>query len=188
MKIINKKIGLEFFFIFLLSCGVAVFNVMQPLLSSSLLDSAVTGNLEEIISNIIKLLVVTVLLLIVEFLRKLSLSDYKKKLTDILREQLLNGILSKSYNEFNSINSQKYISLFNNEVNEIVDNYYLLLIDIFFSIFSIFIYSISLISLHPILAIAVFFTNFLPIVVPRIFRKSLQDKKGKYLIYCKNIM
>lgn len=181
MKVFNKKIKIEFVCILFLYIGVAIFNVMQPMISSKLLDCAIEGNVGKVKINAVYLLIVTVLLLVIELLRKIATSDYKKRITDILREKLLNGILLKTYKEFNEKNHQKYISLFNNEIKEIVENYYILFIDILFSIFSIIIYSLSLLSLNPLLAITVFITNLFPMIVPRFFRVPLQNKKSNYL-------
>lgn len=179
MNILTKKTKTEFTLIFLLSCVVAVCNVGQPLVSSTLLDYAIAGEFKNIINGIIKLVGITILLLMSEYMRKIITSDYKKRVSDTLKAKLLHGVINRIHSVDNSKNNQEYIAIFNNEADEIIENYYVQLTDIVFFVFSIIIYSLSLISLNPLLAVVIFITNLIPMVIPVLFGKKIEVKKER---------
>lgn len=181
MKILCKKNYLEIVCIFLLSVAVSICNVKQPLISALLLDHGIACNITGIKENILNLLLVTISLLIFEWLRKLMTSRYKKDLTDLLKEKVLEGIYVEEYCEFKKKSNQNYISIFNNEIPEIINYYYILIVDLLFSFFSILVYSISLFSIDTLLAIVTIINNVIPITIPRLFRKKLQNGKTEYL-------
>lgn len=179
MQIFSRRLKLEVITILFLYLLVAVGNVAQPVISSRLLDYATVGNISKVGINVVYMLLVTIAILVFELIHKMLEADYIKKVTDLLREKLLKGIITKSYKEFNSNNSQKYISLFNNEIPDIVEDYYNNFIWIMFCLFSIIVYSFALFTVNWILAIVILVTNIFPMIVPKLFSGQLDKKKSK---------
>lgn len=177
----NKKMKLKFVFILVASVFLARFNVEIPFIAKNILDYSLDLNSTGIFNNSI-LLVFTILgLLVSETFRKLLTTGYKSDLYNSLRNFSTRGILNKSFEDFSGENNQEYISVYNNDIVEIVNDYYIEFIEIIFDFFSIVIYSISLFTLNPIMAVVVIFTNLLPPVIPMIFKRKLQDRKDDYL-------
>jgi len=177
----SKKMKLKFVFILVASVFLARFNVEIPFIAKNILDYSLDLNSSGIFNSSI-LLVFTILgLLVSETFRKLLTTGYKSDLYNSLRNFSTRGILNKSFEDFSVENNQEYISVYNNDIVEIVNDYYIEFIEIIFDFFSIVIYSISLFSLNPIMAIVVIFTNLLPPIIPIIFKRKLQDRKDDYL-------
>ena len=181
MKILSFKMKVNFCLIFLFSCMVALCNVKQPFIAKNLLDYALISDYANIKSNIIGLLMTIAALLFFEFLRKFLMATYKKQLYIALRENVLKGLLQKDSEQFYKQNNQEYISLFNNDLRDVISDYYLQFIDILFDFFSILVYSFSLFTLNPLLSIIVISTNILPMIIPLIFENQLQTAKMQHL-------
>lgn len=177
MKILNFRMKVYFSLIFLFSCLVALCNVKQPFIAKDLLDYALLADYEKMKSNIILLLITIGCLLFFELLRKFLTATYKKQLYVSLRQNILEGLFKKTFEEFYKHNNQEYVSLLNNDLRDIVDGYYMQFLDLLFDFFSIIIYSVSLFTLHPLMAVIVIVTNILPMIIPLLFERKLQIGK-----------
>lgn len=181
MKIFNKKLILSFTILVIFSLSVVLTNVMQPLISQKLLDLTLSGDYSALPVQFLNLFIAIVILLVFELGRKLTAANYKKNLLNAFRLGILKGLLSKRLEDFQLLNNQKYISLFNNDLREITDDYYMNFTDILFNTIALIVYATTLFRLNIIMAIIVIATNILPILAPLLFRKSLQLKKEAYL-------
>lgn len=181
MKILNKKMKMKFVFILTVSISVAVLNVRIPFIAKNMLNHAIDLDFESIKKNTIILVLTIAGILIAELLRKFSMTSYKKDLINTIREKITEGLLYKPFNIFHKRKNQEYISIYNNDINEIVNNYYIQFIDILFNLFSIIIYSASLFGLHPLIALVVLITNAIPLLIPIIFKNKLNNEKQEYL-------
>ncbi|HPJ88331.1 MAG TPA: ABC transporter ATP-binding protein [Thermotogota bacterium] len=181
MKIFNQKLILTFIVLNLFSFVVILCNIMQPLISQKLLDLTLAGSYGELPVQFVLLSVAIVVLLVCELCRKMMAARYKKGILDGLRSAVLKGMLSKKLENFQLLNNQKYISLFNNDLREITEAYYVQFTDILFNFLSLAVYATALFRLNTIMALIVIATNVLPILAPLVFRRKLQLKKETYL-------
>ncbi len=186
MKILGKKHFLIFSMLTVFSFVVVVCNVLQPLIAQKLLDTTLAGEYGDIAIQFVYLFSAIITLLVFEMCRKLLTANYKKHVLDSLRYNVLSGLLSKPLEDFQLLNNQKYLSLFNNDLKEITEDYYVQFTEILFNMMSLVVYSAALFSLNYIMAVIVIVTNILPILAPIIFEKKLQLKRSEYLESLKN--
>jgi len=181
MRIFNFRLKLSFFVIIILYLAIAFCNVGQPFVAKDLLDSALVPDMFGVRQSIIRLLVIIILLLFLELLQKLLIASYRKQLTTSLQKKVLKGLFAKPFECFSGKNVKEYISLFNNDLVSVTDEYYMQIIQIFFDIISILIYSSSLFALHPLLASVIIGITFCTVALPLLFKEKLQVAKGNYL-------
>jgi len=186
MKIFSSRMKLDFFFLNVFSFVVIYCNIMQPMISQKLLDSTLGGEYDKIAIQFVYLFLAIIVLLLFELGRKIFTANYRKHLLDSLRNNVLKGILSKPLEEFQLMNNQKYISLFNNDLKEITENYYIQFTEIIFNMMSLVVYAVALFNLNYIIAIIIMVTNILPILAPILFEKKLQLRRSEYLESLKN--
>lgn len=176
---LSVKIRILFIVIVVISSLISICTCFQADYSKALLDTVL--NMEGTGDIIRKLIVAILVLLIGELLRKILTIEYERYVTNSLQTEMMSGFLSMNFKEFREKNQDAYISIFNNEMKDVISEYYITMLDFIFSIISVLFYSIFLIQLQPIMAIIVVVSNILPIIVPALFVKSLQFRKNEYL-------
>lgn len=181
MKILSKKLYIEFILIIVFSGLVALFNALQTIAVRNLVDSSIVLDFSLIRQYFLVLSTVIILVLICELFRKILTSLYKKHLTEAIREKITNGLLSKTTNDFFKLSNQEYISIYNNDINSVIDEYYINFTNIAFSLLSLMVYSVTLFTLHPIMAAIVLISNIIPMIVPFLFKSKLQLRKSQYI-------
>ncbi len=180
MKTLNKKMDLKFLFILTLSVSISILSVRIPFIAKNMLDYALEMNFNSIKNSALILILTISGILLVELLRKITMTSYKKDLFNVIREKITKGLLNRDFEKFYERKNQEYISIYNNEIPEVVNNYYMQFIDIMFDFFSIIIFSISLFALHPLMAIVVLTTNAIPLLIPVFYKNKLNFQKDEY--------
>lgn len=177
----NKKVKLLFTLVFVFSGMLTLSQTCQVYVSKLLLDSSVDLNFHNITLNIILFISSIIIILFCEFMRKDCTSRLNKELLISLRSYACNGINFKKTSKFSEINVQEYISIFNNDIEDIIGDYYLNIPIIYFQVFSIIVYSIFIFMLNPILAIIIIVSNVLTVLTPYLFSNKLQEGKVNQL-------
>lgn len=155
-------------------CVTAQAESAQNLLDAVLTKSGTTAAAH-------KLIIVTVLLMAAEFFRQTLTIRYENQVTNTLQSRMMRGILGQDFQGFREHNQDDYLSMFNNELPSIISDYYNTLLDFIFSVLSILFYSLFLIQLQPLIAVIVILSNVFPMLVPNLFTKEMQKRKGIYL-------
>lgn len=98
---------------------------------------------------------------------------YKKKVMISIKKDLMNGVLRKDIVDFQKENSAKYISLFNNNLSVIEENYVKNFISIFDSITMILLAIGLLIYFNLVIAVVAILFSIIPVIIPMFFGKKL---------------
>lgn len=193
MKVLTSKSVWYFILLIIFSSIVVLANVIQPIIVKNIIDLSM--EYQNIKIYILLLLLSIVILLLAELSRKVFSAKYNLLITNSLREKLVEVFISKRINHFKEISLQEYISIFNNDLNAIISDYYLLLPNIIFELLSVILYSTALIFIHPTLAIIVISSNLFSLIIPYIFKEKLKIKRnnimrsvGKYNIILGDII
>lgn len=158
---------------------VSAINMIYPLIIKELVDSSVKVNILKVKKYIILMLLVTIFLLSMELIHKISRAAYIKTVIFSIQQKVIAGIMKMNMPKFNEMNESQYVSMFNNDINMVITNYYDENINLYQSIISVFFGAAALLKLNYILALIVIITSCLPLIIPMLFRKKLIDKKEK---------
>lgn len=178
---IDKKIKTLFALQILLSLGLILSQAVHVHFSKALVDNTIQMKTSTIVKDISYFVLAIVFCLVCEFFRKDNFGQLRKGLLLKLRVYASQGILYKDNKEYMKTNIQEYISVFNNDIDEIVDGYYINLSIIFFQVTSIFIYTVFLMNLNVYIALVITISNILTVLVPYIFSTRIQEKKMEHL-------
>lgn len=122
-----------------------------------------------------------VALFFIEFLRRMCRAKYIRRSVADLKQDIFSGLMKKSIKDFTQTNSAGYISILNNNVKTIEDQY----ISNFFSIVQDVLKLIIAIGLmfylSPIVAVATILFSFVPLLIPTLFGKKLAILQSKYM-------
>ncbi|WP_270670771.1 ABC transporter ATP-binding protein [Paraclostridium bifermentans] len=181
----NTKTKILFISVFIFSGLLILSQTLQIYMSKLLLDETILSTHKNITLNITLFIFSILFCLFCEFMRKDITAKLKKELLVSLRSYACKGIQLKKSSKFLETNIQEYISIFNNDIENIVEDYYLNLPVIYFQILSIVIYSFFLFMLNPVIAIIITLSNVLTVLTPYLFSKKIQNGKIKYLDWLK---
>ncbi|WP_427340352.1 ABC transporter ATP-binding protein [Caloranaerobacter sp. DY30410] len=175
----RKSMGLELTAIIVLLTITAFLNTLYPVLIKELIDESISLNIKSISQNIVFLLVVTVALLLSEFFRRLIEANYRKNIVKNLRNSVLAGILRMNYKDYSKTSTGEYMSMINNDIELVTNDYYIMKLRLFQSIISIFFSFVAMIKLDVYLAFIVIVSSFIPLITPYFYRKILKVKKNQ---------
>ena len=169
--------------IVLVSLGiVSLCNMGYPLILKDLIDSALVSDFKLLQKAIGILLLILVISLSSELIHKVFRIKYIAKIRANLQKRFLNGILNMDFEKFSNKNSSEYVSMFNNDLNIVVENYYDEKINLYFSIFSSIVGIVALFSVNYLLAIIAIISSLFPLIIPMLFKKKLSEKRKKSLV------
>ena len=94
-----------------------------------------------------------------------------------IREDVFNGIMRKSMTQFNSINSADYISALTNDIDLLIENYFVPLLSIMYVIVQGLFALTLMFLLSPIVGGVLVLTLILLIIIPALFGKNVQKKQ-----------
>lgn len=86
------------------------------------------------------------------------------------------------FQQFSKKNYSEYVSMFNNDLNVVVQNYYDEKINLYFSIFSSVVGVMALFSVNYLLAVIAIISSLFPLIIPMLFKKQLSKKRKKSLV------
>lgn len=186
----NKKIKLSkyfysnsitFLFLILSNIGTAMALVLWSLFMKELADVALDGNVGEIKNLLIGGIVFLIFYFIVNNLQYYFRRSFLQKVNCQLKTDIFNSILFKNINDFNASNSAKYISILNNDVVTIENNYFNTIPDIIEDLITFTIATIALFVYEPLIAIMALTLSFIPMTIPLICGKKISKKQSIHL-------
>lgn len=178
---ITKKIRLLFGSLMILSLIVTICNVLLPLFLEGIVDSAVNQAFNSAYKGLALYGIIIAVLLLFELLKKIATVKYSCLLTENLRETLTVKLLKLSPARFITRANAEYLSLFNNNIRVIVDEYHILGIDVVFNCFLLIACCIALFIINPLIALVVTSSNILTLAAPLVFKRKLERQKGEVL-------
>ena len=173
--------SMGFYLAVITAIGVSILNIFIPAVTQRLIDTAVALEASQILQYVMQYFIVIVLVISVEYLRKLALSRHISQRTQELRCICLDRYYTKTHDDITKMSSQDYISMFNNVIKTVANDYYGLSVDITMSIFAIVIYSIALFMINPYIMGVAVAANVISIAIPFIMKKSVTHARWSYL-------
>ncbi|MBS5825127.1 MAG: ABC transporter ATP-binding protein [Clostridium argentinense] len=169
------------FFILIISDIIAAISmVIWSLFMKGLADVAMKGNLSEIRNLILFGIFFLIFFFVVNNFQCYCNRNFIRKVNCQVKIDVFNAILSKDINDFNETNSGKYISILNNDINSIQENYFSNIPIIIENIITFLVATIALFVYEPLIAIVTLILACVPMIIPMIVGKKISDQQKKY--------
>jgi len=140
-----------------------------------------TGNPSSLIPALLSCFAYALLLGIIIFLSERYKTATTRHIMLYLRHGIIKGLLNKSIPDFQSTNSAEYITLLNQNISTLEENYLQMLLSIYESIISILIASLMLIYINPIIAVISIAAMAIPSFIPKLFGTKLAHCQGSVM-------
>ncbi|MDO4711578.1 MAG: ABC transporter ATP-binding protein [Peptostreptococcaceae bacterium] len=163
----------------IVSVIVVLCNSGIPLVVKGVTDSLVEFHFDKVNQQLVFFILLILLVLFCEFANKVLNSKFKVELILLFRKLYVKGVLRS---EDHIEDPQELYSVYNNEIQTLIEDYYLLIPSVFFQISSVLWYTIILFYLNKWVAFLIVLTNIITILIPYAFEKDLQYLKDRNLI------
>jgi ATP-binding cassette subfamily C protein len=124
VKAFLLKYKKEFVIVVFFAILAALMNVFVAFILKMFFDVATIGRLENFYTAVEIALVFVIFNSLVLWLAQISKFDYIKKSLIHLKNVLFEKIIGKDLNQFDEVNTGKYISIVSNDINMIEENYF----------------------------------------------------------------
>lgn len=168
----------------------AFFISMLPYVTSQLIENIPNLTVQFGIKAIIAYVVSVCGILGFEYLRKISSYEISRQFTYAMRKQIVDNVLSFSYQHFHKNESSYYLSIISEDIPNIFNDYFSCYIDLTASMLSLIVYTVFMFVLNPILAAVILFFVIISVVMPEMSGKKLsalrkeQARKNAEYIGC----
>lgn len=169
-----------FWFALTLICSVCASGVtiFLAFLLQDIVDCSISGDLQALWRSVGTALAFLILDGFCLYARKISCARYTRCSMLALKQDAFQSLTNMDMEAFEADNSGDYFSLFNNDLKMIEENYILAVPEILEQSV-LFVFAVAaLFFLQPLLAVITIAINFLPILVPAVFRKRLADAQA----------
>lgn len=163
-----------------LSALLALGNTVQPLIVEQFINHLNVSQ-EMVIYWLVMYFFTIVVILLIELCRKLLEAGYSASLKDWLRRRVGEGVLGLDAETFTEQTPQEYISVVNNDIPVVAEDYYLKITNIVFQVLSIFFSCTVLTRIYFPLAVVSAVTSILIAVIPFLFKIQLQTQREQSL-------
>lgn len=165
----KKKMFLPICLIVLADIGA----VISGLSLSEILNAASSKNVEKILKAIILVLLVWLITLCLEARKEYRIAQSVKVLNQDFKEKLLNCIVHMPIGDFYKTESGKYVSWLTNDLTTLENNYFTVFFKLINYLVLIVISFVTLIIIHPMIALTSLVLLGLMLFLSRIFQKRL---------------
>ncbi|MEG1255511.1 ABC transporter ATP-binding protein [Clostridium sp.] len=180
MKKYILKHKMSFFTTTVLITLYAAFNVAVAWMLQYVVDAAMGSSLELFFRSVMWFGAYIILAFLVEIFLKVSKATYIKKTVAFMRKDLMNGVLNQDIATFTKNNSAKYISVLNNDISVIEQDYILSIFNIINNIVTFTLAFISLLYINVYITLVIIVISLFAFTIPQLFSKNLSNKKLKY--------
>lgn len=175
----NRSIKLKFLAIQLFILGYVYANVQYPLLIQKILDHLSDHHFSQIKPLFCLLFLVLFLLIACARGRALVKKSYLNQIKQFYREKVLDYVFYKNNEKLSSEKEAEFLSVFNNDIPMICNDFYDTILNIVYSCLTILFSLFALAKINVIITLIVV-VNFVGLaIVPLVFKKSLQKKKNQ---------
>lgn len=154
--------------------------VLIALIIQQILDIAILGEANQYNRILVFSLGYFVVLGMSMYIYSLTGKKLMRNILKVMRKNVFNGIMNQNMEDFSSVNSADYLSILNNDIKLIEDNY----IQPFLSIIQnmvLFVASLILmIYFDPLITLSAILASVLMLVVPGLFGKALQNRQNNF--------
>lgn len=153
---------------------------LMAVLLKQTLDAATSGSIKNLMFTASLIVIFMIEYSVVSWGTRTIKIYYISDVMFRLKEDLFSAIVNKNRSNFGEKNSAEYISLFNNELKLIEQNYFNSFFLILRSIVILIVSLAIMISIQPIVSCIAIILSFLPVLIPKLCGKSLSAITEKY--------
>lgn len=154
------------------ACGAGV-----ALLLKNIVDIAVDGDMGRFSKVLMFNLFYLSMYALVYYLSSLLSKLLMKNVIKNLRKSVFDGIIRRSYQDYNEVNSADYISVLTNDIKMVEENYIQPLMGTIQNLFSFIFTLVLLIRISPIIILILFVGLILMVLIPALIGQKLQKKQ-----------
>lgn len=180
MKKYILKYKFSFFSTALLITIYAAFNVAVAWMLQYVVDAATGSSLQFFFRSVMLFGLYIMLAFLVEILLKFSKARYIRKTITFMRKDLMNNVLKQDISTFTKNNSAKYISVLNNDISLIEQDYVLSIFNIINNIVTFSLAFLSLMYINVYITLIIIVISICTFTLPQLFSKKLSSKKLNY--------
>lgn len=151
-----------------------------PLIVKGIVDFAVNKDMHNLKRYIFLLIIISIITIISSIFKVLIESKYTSSVKQTLRYRLIRGIEKLPFNKFSTNDRAKYISMFNNDINMVTEDYYKNLLDIIGCAATIIFSLSALLSINIWMAIIILVSSILMTFNSKLFSGIAQKRKLAY--------
>ncbi len=155
----------------------SVASVSIALLLQQVLDIALEGSTSQFIRTLVLSLFYLVALGLVIYIYSLCSKRLNCNILKRMRHSVFDGLMKQNMEDFNSVNTADYLSVLNNDIKLIEENY---LVPLLGTIQNIVLFVASIILMlyfDPIVTLCVIVTSLFMLIIPGLFGKSMQNRQ-----------
>lgn len=162
------------------SAALAVCTALSPICLQNAIDTGAAGKRAAIFLNIALYILSIVGILVFEACRQLSVSKFQTNQIAALKHRLLGYVLRMQPRQYQMEDAQNYITTLNQEIDMLVENYYVQRLELLYSVLVLLSCTAALLYLDPLLAVLIIVGAFLPILASTLQGKRMQRKTNLY--------
>lgn len=179
IKYLTKR-KLKLFIAIILTLSVAFLNIFLAYVLKNITDSGVNKD----IAGLKRIVIIGLIYLLIRFIVAYTYNNYRdsyiKKCIVDLRGDLFNHIITKNFDDFYKGKTSNYISMLNNDILLIQEDFFMNVFDTTYGIFSFIIASAAISMLHPLMALIIIAISLPTLLIPVFFGKKLETNKTSY--------
>lgn len=162
------------------SAIVAICTAIKPIYIRNMIDACSIMDSSAILNYFIIYVLSIIGILIFEMIRQLSTGKYSVNKTVSLKRKFINRLLKMQLKDFQVEKGQNYLTILNQEIDMLVENYYMQRLDFVYSILVLITNIVALIYIDYILAILILISTLLPILASTLQGKRMQLRTNIY--------
>lgn len=170
--------------IFLTTVGasvlLAVCTAVKPICLQKVIDVCTDLQQEKILPYFAAYVASILGILLFEGIRQLLGEKYKVGKIKFLKSRLFERILQKSVRSFQEEQGQNYLTILNQEIDMLVENYYMQILDLTYSVLVVLTSVAALIYINRILAVLILAATLLPIAASALQGGKMQRRTNLY--------
>lgn len=146
------------------SALLAVCTALEPIYLTRATDACGRMDAQAAVRYFLIFVLCIVGILVFEAVRQILSGYYAAKKTEQLKGDVLKNILNMSIETFAGENAQNYVTMLNNEIDMLVNQFYIERMNFIYSILVLVTSLTALISINPVLAVLIVVTTLTPII------------------------
>lgn len=166
--------------VILSSAALAACTALSPVYLQNAVDSSTAQDGAQVAVRLTLYILSIIGILVFEACRQLSVSKYQADTVAAFKHRLLRHILRMPPRQYQMEEGQNYITSLNQEVDMLVENYYVQRLELLYSVLVLIGCTAALLSIDPLLAVLILVGAFLPILVSTLQGKRMQKRTNLY--------
>ncbi|MCV9948973.1 ABC transporter ATP-binding protein [Paenibacillus sp. BT-177] len=177
MTLFLFKYKYRFFVVIFMISLASLLDIYLAFIFKSLIDTATSQGEKQFIETSLIAIGFIIINSLVKMFSNLSQSSYLCKTVLFLKEIVFQHILYKDHSQFTSNHSAKYISIMNNDIKMIEDDYLKNIFSLTSTGVSFLAALFAMFVLSPSIVVILLLLTLISILIPRIFEKKIRTRK-----------